>query len=279
MIILDDEKGALFALKALFAHVYRAIKNCIHYFPLLQNLVSRNLKKKYRRSVLGYVWCVLNPLLVMLIMNFVFSGMFKSSIDNYPVYLFAGRMMFFFITGSTQSMATSIYGNGALMRKTRVPYHIFTLANFCSQIVDFGFSLIAFAIVLVITKTPITIHVIAFPVVVLEMFLFCYGLGMFLAQANTFIRDVGYAYGVVTTAWMYLTPIFYSVEVMPANAQYIITHFNPAYAYLQMSRLVFLYHQWPTKSLLLSGFIWGAVMTAIGLVAYIRSKDKLILYV
>ena len=86
MIILDDEKGALFALKALFAHVYRAIKNCIHYFPLLQNLVSRNLKKKYRRSVLGYVWCVLNPLLVMLIMNFVFSGMFKSSIDNYPVY-------------------------------------------------------------------------------------------------------------------------------------------------------------------------------------------------
>ncbi|MBQ9299665.1 MAG: ABC transporter permease [Clostridia bacterium] len=266
-------------MNKIFAHGYRAVKNCIRYFPLLQNLISRNLKKKYRRSVLGYIWCVLNPLMVMLIMNFVFSSMFRSSIDNYPVYLFAGRMMFFFITGSTQSMAGSIISNGSLMRKTRVPYHIFTLANFCSQIVDFGFSLIAFAIVLLITKTPITVHVLAFPAVVLEMFLFCYGLGMFLAQTNTFIRDVSYIYGLVTTAWMYLTPIFYSVEIMPANAHYIITHFNPAYAYLQMSRLVFLYHQWPTRNLLVSGFLWGALMTVVGVFTYIRSKDKLILYV
>lgn len=266
-------------MKEAFAHGYRAIKNCIRYFPLLQNLISRNLKKKYRRSVLGYIWCVLNPLMVMLIMNFVFSEMFRSKIDNFPVYLFAGRMMFFFITGSTQSMATSILANGSLMRKTRVPYHIFTLANFCSQIVDFGFSLIAFAIVLLITKTPITIHIIAFPLVVGEMFLFTYGLGMLLAQANTFVRDVGYVYGLITTAWMYLTPIFYSVEIMPAKAHFVITHFNPAYAYLQMSRLVFLYHQWPTRNLLLAGFGWGVLMTVIGLTAYVRSKDKLILYV
>ena len=213
-------------MKAFFANALRAVRNCIRYIPLLQNLISRNLKKKYRRSILGYVWCVLNPLLVMLIMNFVFSQMFKSAIDNYPVYLVSGRMMFNFITGSTQSMSRSIVSNGSLMRKTRVPYHIFPLANFCSEVVDFGFNLIAFAIVLIGTRTPITIHVIAFPAVVAVLFLFSYGLGLFLAQANTFLRDVGYMYGVITTAWMYLTPLFYSIERMAPKTQFIITHFT-----------------------------------------------------
>ncbi|MBO4836910.1 MAG: ABC transporter permease [Clostridia bacterium] len=266
-------------MKAFFAHALRAIRNCIHYFPLLQNLISRNLKKKYRRSILGYIWCVLNPLLVMLIMNFVFSQMFKRAIDNYPVYLVSGRMMFSFITGSTQSMSRSIISNGSLMRKTRVPYHVFPLANFCSEVVDFGFNLIAFAIVLVMTHTRISIHVIAFPAVVITLFLFSYGLGMFLAQANTFIRDVGYLYGVITTAWMYLTPLFYAIEDMSARTRFVITHFNPAYCYVQMARLVFLYHQWPTQFLMLSGIGWAAVMLLIGLYSYVKAKDRLILYV
>ena len=266
-------------MKAFFAHALRAIRNCTGYFPLLQNLISRNLKKKYRRSILGYIWCVLNPLLIMLILNFVFSHMFQRTIDNYPVYLVSGRMMFYFITGSTQSMSRSIIGNGSLMRKTRVPYHIFPLANFCSEIGDFGFSLIAFAIVLIATRTPITVHVLAFPFVVLEMFLFSYGLGMFLAQANTFIRDVGQFYGVFTTAWMYLTPLFYAIEGMSERTRFIITHFNPAYCYVQMARLVFLYHQWPTRFLLLSGMAWAALTLVIGLYSYIRAKDRLILYV
>jgi lipopolysaccharide transport system permease protein len=188
-------------------------------------------------------------------------------------------MMFFFITGSTQSMATSIYANGSLMRKTRVPYHIFTLANFCSQIVDFGFSLIAFAIVLVITKTPITIHVIAFPVVVLEMFLFCYGLGMFLAQANTFIRDVGYAYGVVTTAWMYLTPIFYPIEQLPEGMQMMIKIGNPMYYYIAQMRDLIMYGRMPGPRLFWGGWLFAGAILAIGVFVFDKNKDRFILYI
>ena len=233
----------------------------------------------YRRSILGYVWCVLNPLLVMLIMNFVFSEIFRSNITNYPVYLFAGRMMFSFITGSTQSMGRSILENGALMRKTRVPYHIFSLANLCSSTVDFGFELIAFALVLLFTRTPVTIHVVAFPLVFLEMFLFSYGLGMFLAQANTFIRDVEYLYAVFTTAWLYLTPIFYSADSLSAQTAFLIKNFNPAYVYVQLSRMIFLYNQWPTPVFLMVGAAWAIFMVAIGLFSYIKTKDQLILYV
>ena len=256
-----------------------AVKNSIRYIPLLQNLISRELKKKYRNSVLGYAWCVLNPLMVMLIMNFVFSQMFRNNIENFPVYLFAGRMMFSFITDSTNSLARSIVNNGSLMRKTRIPYYIFPLANFCTSIINFLFSLIAFAIVLIFTGTPITVHVLAFPAVLLSMCMFAFGLGLFLAQANTFMRDVSYAYSVFITAWTYLSPIFYPLESLPGLLQKLITNFNPAYFYMQQSRMIFMSHMWPSPDLLLRGFVCGAVFLLIGLYSYARSKENLILYV
>lgn len=272
-------KECISALKQFMINVRLTCANCIRYLPLLQNLISRELKKKYRRSLLGYLWCVLNPLMVMLIMNFVFSEMFHNNIANFPVYLFAGRMMFSFITDSTASLARSIISNGALMRKARIPYYIFPLANFCTSVVNLFFTLIAFALVLLFTGTPVTIHILYFPVVLLGMFMFSFGLGLFLSQANTFIRDVNYAYNVFITAWLYVTPIFYPLESLPDTLEYIITHFNPAFYYVQQSRMVFLYHQWPSAGLTIMGLGCGLVFLLIGLYTYSRCKDKLILYI
>lgn len=251
----------------------------MRYIPLLMNLISRELKKKYRRSILGYVWCVLNPLLVMLIMNFVFSNMFRNNIQNFPVYLFVGRMCFSFITDSTNAMSRSIVGNGALMRKTRIPYYIFPTAAFASGVVNFLFTLVAFAFVLIMTQTTVSIHLVAFPLVVLQMFVFSYGLGLFLSQANTFARDVNYLYNVFTTAWMYLTPLFYPLEALPAFAQQIISKLNPAFIYIAQSRQIFLNNQWPDPSLMFSGSIFAAVFLLLGCVAYAKCRNKLILYV
>ena len=254
-------------------------RNGIKYLPLLQNLISRELKNKYRRSVLGYLWCVLNPLFVMLIMTFVFSYMFRRSIENYPVYLFAGRMIFSFITESTTSVSRSIVYNGPLMRKTRIPYYIFPAASFCGAAVNFGFSLIAFVIVLIFTGTPVTVHVVAFPLLLIELFMFCFGLGMLLAQANTFMRDTAHLYSVLTTAWMYVTPLFYPLESLPALAQKLISMANPAYFYVSQSRAIFLEHQWPDPTMLLRGGVAGVVLLLLGLFTYSRTRNKLIYYV
>ena len=127
-------------------------KNGIRYLPLLKNLVARELKKKYRQSALGYIWCVLNPLLVMIIMSLVFSRIFHNSIENFPVYLFAGRMMFSFITDCANLMLHSIVINGQLMRKTRIPYYVFPLSAMGCSAVNFLFQLIAFIIVLIFTS-------------------------------------------------------------------------------------------------------------------------------
>ncbi len=266
-------------MKGFLHNVELTARNCVRYLPLLRNLIARELKKKYRQSILGYAWCVLNPLLVMLIMNFVFSQMFHNSIENYPVYLFTGRMIFSFITDSTNSVCRSLASNGSLMRKTRIPYYIFPLSNFASSIVNFLCSMVAFAVVLLFTGTPLTRHVLAFPLVVAELFMFCFGFGLFLAQAQVFVRDTGYVYSVVTTGWMYLTPLFYPITQLGAGLQKAITLFNPAYYYVSQARDIFLLHQWPDGTMLLRGAIAGALCMILGLVSYARSKDNLIYYI
>ena len=266
-------------MKRRIETVKRIAHNFVMYLPLMGNLVSREIKRKYRQSVLGYIWCVLNPLGVMLVMYLVFSTMFHNSIENFPVYLFAGRMMFSFITDGTNGMLRAFVSNGALMRKTRIPYYIFPMSTFLSNVVNFLFSLIAFAIVLICTGTPLSVHVLAFPLVFLQTAMFTFGLGLFLAQANTFVRDTGYIYSVFVTAWMYVTPLFYPLSALPDFIQYLISNFNPAYFYAQQARDMFLYHQWPETAMLMRGFLAGILVLALGFYSYLRGKDDIILYV
>ena len=254
-------------------------RNGVRYLPLLKNLISRELKKKYRQSALGYVWCVLNPLLILIIMTVVFSTIFRRSIENFPVYLCAGRIMFTFITDCAGVMLVSIVRNGQLMRKTRIPYYVFPLSSMGGSIVNFLFQIVALVIVLVFTGAYPDYHVAAFPLVCLEMFLFSFGLGMILAVAYIFVRDVNYIYSVFTTAWMYLSALFYPLSVLPAWLQKVIETLNPAYYFIHMARDIFLDHRWPDGAMLLRGGIVGIVFMTIGLMMYSRAKKNMILYV
>lgn len=257
--------------------------NGMRYMPLLKNLISRELKKKYRQSLLGYLWCVLNPLLEMVILTVVFSRVFQNKIANFPIYLFAGRVMFSFITDSSGGMLHSIVSNGQLMRKTRIPYYVFPLASFGCSVVNFLFHLIAFVLVLLymgITKGLWPgVHMVAFPLVCLEMFGFTFGLGMILAVAEIYVRDTNYLYAVITTAWLYLTALFYPISVLPELLQDLVTGFNPAYYFVDMSRAIFLDHVWPDPAMLLKGGIVAVLFVALGLFVYSKAKKQMILYV
>lgn len=266
-------------MKNMMIQTKLAFCNGWRYLPLLKNLISRELKKKYRTSVLGYAWCVLNPLLMMLIMTVVFSRMFSNSIENFPVYLFCGRMVYSFVTGGAGDVMRSLQSNGSLMRKTRVPYYIFPLANFSSAFVDLLFTLAAFALVLLFTGTPVSIHVIAFPVVVMQMALFTLGFGLILSIANVFIRDTHYLYAVFNVGWMYLTPLFYPLEALSETMQFLIRTFNPLYGYIAQTRTVFLENAWPDVGLMAGGFAWGVAFMVVGMVAYAKAKNNIILYV
>lgn len=249
------------------------------YKDLLKLLVSRNLKLKYRRSVLGYVWSVLNPLLTMIVMTVVFSTMFSRNIENFPVYLFCGQLLFNFMNGSTHQAISSITGNGSLLKKTYVPKYIFTVSKITSGLVDCVFSLGALVIVMLVTRARFTWHVLLFPVVIIQVYIFCIGLGLFLAQANVFFRDIQYIYNAITTAWTYLTPIFYPIEALPDQVGWFVKHCNPMYFYVGQFRDLIYYGTLPGPMIQLAGWVSAIAMLAVGIWSFSRSQDRFILYI
>ena len=249
------------------------------YRDLLKLLVTKNIKLKYRRSWLGYVWSVLNPLLIMIVMTVVFSTMFKRNIENFPVYLFCGQLLFNYMNTSTTQSIFSITNSAALLKKTYVPKYMFTLARITSGLVDLFFSLGALVLVLIVTQSRITVYALLFPLVLIQLYVFCVGLGLFLAQANVFFKDTQFIYGAFVTAWMYLTPIFYPLEALPSGIQWCITHLNPMYFYIGQFRALVYTGTMPELYLIISGIVAAFVMLLLGMWSFMRSKDRFILYI
>lgn len=257
----------------------KSIKDVYHYKDLLGQLVLRDLKLKYRRSVLGYLWSVLNPLMIMMVMVVVFSNIFNRSIENYPVYLLTGQVMFNFMNQSTHQALLSITGNGSLMKKTYVPKYIFTLSKVTSGLLDYVFSIGALIVVMLFTGTKFTPYFLTFPLIAIQLYIFNLGLGLFLSQAAVFFRDIQYIYSVITTAWLYLTPIFYPIESLSSDLQRYIKLFNPMYYYIQEFRMIVLYGSFPPTDLFVGGVLCSIVMLLIGSVFFIKNQNKFILYI
>lgn len=255
------------------------LRMLLKYRDLLVLLVQRDIKLKYRRSILGYAWSVLNPLLSMLVMVVVFSHVFSRNIENFPVYLICGNILFGFMRESSTMSMGSIVDNAALLKKIYVPKYIFTLSKVTSSLVNLLFSLGALLIVMIVTRTRFTWYCLLIVIPIVELYVFCTGLGLFLAQANVFFRDIGNIWGVVTLAWMYATPIFYDLGSLSPLLQYWIPKINPMYIYITQMRDFIITGSWPWSALIWRGALVAAVMLLIGLWSFTRTKDKFILYI
>ena len=264
------------------------------YWDLLVLLVQRDLKLKYRRSFLGYLWSILNPLLSMIVMAIVFTKMFKRSIENYPLYLICGNILFSFMRDSTNQALNSVIGNAALLKKTYVPKYIFTLSKVTSCMVNFVLSLGALLIVMIATGQPFRWMNLLIIVPVIEIYVFCVGLGLLLAAGTVFFRDIKNIWGVITLAWMYLTPIFYSVEsfneskekgvVVISTLGLIIRRINPMYMYIQQFRYFIMQYEVPLievpcNLLMWRGAVCAALMLVVGVLTFNATKNKFILYI
>jgi len=254
-------------------------KALFHYKDLLFLLVERDIKLKYRRSVLGYLWSVLSPLGIMTVMALVFSNMFGRNIEYFPVYLIAGNILFSFFKEATTHSIHSITGNASLLKKTYVPKYIFTLSKVTSDLVNLVFSFGALIIVMIIFQVPFTWKIILLIIPILELYIFTLGISFLLAAATVFFRDIQYIWGVITTAWMYVTPIFYNIEILPGWLQWAIPRLNPMYFYITVFRDVVVYGTFPWWNNVLYGLIAAVAMFGIGVLVFIRKKDKFILYI
>ncbi|MEQ2563873.1 ABC transporter permease [Ventrimonas sp. CLA-AP-H27] len=250
-----------------------------HYRPLLEQLVVKDIKLKYRRSFLGYLWSILNPLMIMGIMVLVFSNMFRFDIENYPVYLIIGQTIFNFVSDATNQAMWSITGNAALMKKTYVPKYIFTLSRVTSSFVNMVFALGAMLLVFVICRIRFNWNMLFIPVILVQVYVFALGLGLFLASGTVFFRDIQYIYGAFLTAWTYATPLFYPIGQLPLKLQWLIKHFNPLYSFIAQFRTIVLNGMLPDVRLIIYGFFVSLLMMGIGTLVFLKSQDKFILYI
>lgn len=249
------------------------------YNELLSQLVQKDIKLKYRRSFLGYLWSVLNPLMIMTIMVIVFQHMFRFSIENFPAYVICGQVCFNFLSESTNQAIWAITGNAALLKKTYVPKYIFTFAKVTSSCVNLIFSLGALLIVFIIFKVQFSFYMLLLPLVLLQLYVFCLGLGLLLSAINVFFRDIQYIYGAILTAWMYMTPLFYPLDQLPENLQWVIKHFNPLYFYIGQFRDIMMYQRFPGVMIISAGVLAAILAMIIGTFVFLKVKDKFILYI
>jgi lipopolysaccharide transport system permease protein len=249
------------------------------YRELFFQLVSRDIKLKYRRSVLGYLWSILNPLLTMIIMSIVFSTMFAQGIENFSVYLLIGFLLFSFMTGAVSRAIPSVLGAAGIIKKVYVPKYIFTLAAVTTEFITMLFSLGALILVIVVTGVRFSWRFILIPIPIIELYVFSIGLGLFLAQAAVFFRDVQYLWGVFSTAWMYLTPIFYPISMLPDKLRFAVTNFNPLYFYIAQFRYFVLGGETGWRRDAFWGAVVAIVMLVVGLVIFSRGKNKFILHI
>lgn len=246
------------------------------YKYLLLELVRKDIKVKYKRSYLGIIWTLLNPLLMMIVLTMVFSTLFKRNIPNFPVYLLTGKMMFEFFSQATKGAMGSIVGGSSLLKKVYIPKYIFPLSKVLFAFVNLGFSLIALLLVMIVTKTPFNWTLIMLPLPLFYIFLFALGMGLILATYTVFFRDIMHLYGVVLTAWMYFTPLFYPAEIIPKKFTWILK-VNPLYHTITMLRNLVLYNQVPTLKDNIICLSFGIFSLIIGLFVFYRKQDKFIL--
>ena len=254
------------------------IKVFLKYKTLLNELVVRDIKVRYRKSVLGLLWTVLNPLLMMCVITVVFSTLFRQNIPNFPIYYLAGSLIFSFNSEATSNGLYSIIGRASLIKKVYIPKYLFPISKVLSALVNLGFSLVAMFVVMIVTGAPFHATLLLMPLPIFYVFLFTSGLSLLLAAATVYFRDIAHFWGVFVLAWTYFTPIFYPVTILPSFAMKIM-QLNPMYHYVTYMRDVVLYGTFPGMKENLICFLIGAVTLLIGLWVFYRKQDRFVLYV
>lgn len=252
------------------------INEGIHYKFLLDQLVARDFKTKYKRSVLGVLWSFLNPLLTMSVQYVVFSTLFRSDIPNFQVYLLSGIILFNFFSEATGLGISSIVGNASLINKVYVPKYMYPISRVFSSVINLGFSLIPLVMVILLSRVPITKACISIIFVLICLIIFTIGMVLVLASMMVFFRDTQFLWSVVIMLWNYATPIFYPASIIPEKYSIILT-LNPIYHFVNFTRTCILEGISPQPINYLICLIFAIGMLIIGGLIFNKTQDKFIL--
>ncbi|MEN8173229.1 MAG: ABC transporter permease [Chloroflexota bacterium] len=240
----------------------------IAYRELIFQFVARAIKTRYKRSLLGVVWTLLNPLLTMIVLTIVFSQLFKITIANFPVYVLSGQLVWIFFSNTTSSAMSEMLFSGELLKRIYVPKSIFAMAAVGTGLVNLLFSLIPLILIALLLGVKINFALLTWVLAIILISGFALGLGLLLSTATVYFADMLPVYNVVLTIWLYATPIIYPLEIVPQPWQGLF-RFNPLYYYVELFRTPLLsgvvpgFDIWlPAIGFTLGMFILGALVFA-----------------
>ncbi len=245
---------------------------------LTKQLVSRDFKIKYKRSLLGALWSFVNPLLTMTVQYFVFSTIFKSDIKYYPVYLLSGVVLFGFFQEATGASIWAIVGNSSLITKVYVPKYIYPVSKVLSSSMNLIISLLPLLIMCIVIKVDLTKAWIILPFILICLILFCIGIGFILSAAMVFFRDVQFIWSVISMVWMYVTPIFYPESILPENVSWVL-NYNPMYYFISFFRTIIIDGISPEPIAYVKCLAFSLLFLLIGILIFRKSQDKFIFYI
>lgn len=250
---------------------------------LIQNLVARNLKVRYRNSVLGVVWSLLNPLLMMLVFTAVFTVMRGEDVGTYPVFILVGLLPWQFFANSVAGATGSIVSNAHLINKVYFPREILVLSEVLSQLVNFLIALLVLVPILLLFHIAFTPWILLLPVMIVIQFIFTLGVAFIVATANVFYRDVQMIMEVVLLAGFFLTPVFYSLDILPRSYQLfalnldiwrLVRYLNPMASIIDNYRVIIFYGAPPALDFLFRTLVTAAFFLITGLIIFYRYHTR-----
>jgi len=243
---------------------------------LMEQLVGRDFKVRYKRSMLGIFWSFLNPLLTMTVQYIVFSQLFKSDIENFQLYLLSGLVMFnFFNEAVGQSLGSIVY-NAPLITKVYVPKYIYPITKVLSSAINFLISMVPLFLVIVVTREPITKAFLMIPFVMACIILFTIGVGMLLSALMVFFRDIQFLWGIISLLWLYMTPLFYPETILAPKYQWIFDY-NAMHYYIKFLRKIVLDGVSPEPIMYVQCVLFSLGALLIGGVVFKKTQDKFVM--
>lgn len=252
------------------------VQNFSKYSFLLSELIKRDISGKYKDSTLGLLWSLLNPFLSMIVLTIVFSTFFGKTIENFPVYLLSGKLVFDLFANATTAGMDSIKANSEIIKKIYVPKYMFAVGIVCSEFINFLISLIVLVAVMIVTDAPFFLSLLYAPIPLFFLLVLTMGVSLILATATTFFTDIKYLYGVLVMLLSFMTPLFYPISVIPENYM-LLFKINPLYAAVKCFRDIVQGGIFPTTSYFLYLVVASIVSLIIGIYVFYKYQDRFVL--
>jgi len=255
----------------------KAIANFKKYHYLLWQLVKKEIKLKYRNSVLGLLWTLLEPLLTMVVLVFVFSSFLGKGTRNFPVYILSGRLIYSFFANTTKSALKSVRSHGGMIKKVYVPKYMYPASSCISGYITFLISMIVLLFVMLQQKVWPTVHIVRALYPFLILFVLTLGVSLILSTLAVFFRDLEYLWGIALMLIMYASAIFYRAEDVINGKNMFIFRYNPLFAIIDNFRSAVFGLPMNSWYMLYSG-IFALCTLFIGTIVFYINQDRFILY-